>query len=77
MATDYSYRLLEKSPRLSALKNSAQAKGLVTDIGGALAHVAYGALIEGAKEMRERGSFTWKSRLPTGNDIARLLHEQR
>lgn len=42
-------------------------------IGGALAQVAYGVLVEGAREMSETGTFGWLSKLSPENDIGKIL----
>ena len=42
-------------------------------IGGALAQVAYGVLVEGAREMKESGSFNWLSKFDRENDISTYL----
>ncbi|MEM7015702.1 MAG: isocitrate lyase/phosphoenolpyruvate mutase family protein [Pseudomonadota bacterium] len=42
-------------------------------IGGALAHVAYGALVDGAREMQEAGSFSWLANRSADNDVRPLL----
>ena len=42
-------------------------------IGGALARAALFPVLEAAKEMSERGSFDWRSKLVSGKEIARLF----
>ena len=42
-------------------------------IGAALAQAAYAALVEGAREMKQTGSFGWLSKLSPGNDIEPFL----
>lgn len=44
-------------------------------IGGALAQVAYAALVEGAREMRETGSFGWLAKFSPENDITPFLRQ--
>ena len=42
-------------------------------IGGAMALVAYGALIEGGNEMAEKGTFGWLNKISTGRRVSQLL----
>lgn len=51
----------------------AEAGARRISIGGSMAKVAYGALLEGGKEMQENGRFAWLAKGVTGNDIGRLL----
>jgi 2-methylisocitrate lyase-like PEP mutase family enzyme len=45
-------------------------------IGGALAQVAYAALVDGAREMRETGSFSWLAKFSPENDIEPWLRRE-
>jgi 2-methylisocitrate lyase-like PEP mutase family enzyme len=42
-------------------------------VGGLLANVAYGALIHGARELKERGTFGFATELSRANDLRKLL----
>ncbi|MFT5193009.1 MAG: 2-methylisocitrate lyase-like PEP mutase family enzyme [Cellvibrionaceae bacterium] len=42
-------------------------------IGGALAKVAYGSLLEGGQEMLESGRFAWRAKLSTAKGLDQLL----
>lgn len=57
----------------ATLDELADAGARRISIGGALAVAAYGALVEGAREMKESGSFGWLSKLTPENNIAPLL----
>ncbi|REJ83862.1 MAG: isocitrate lyase/phosphoenolpyruvate mutase family protein [Acidobacteria bacterium] len=46
-------------------------------IGGALAHAAYAALIDSAREIDQEGSFDWLAGLSAENDVRRLLKAAR
>ena len=45
-------------------------------IGGALAQVAYAALVAGAREMQETGSFSWLGGFSPENDISAFLNQE-
>jgi 2-methylisocitrate lyase-like PEP mutase family enzyme len=51
----------------------AQAGVRRISVGGALARSATGALLRAAREMAERGSFSWTAELPSGAEVERLL----
>jgi 2-methylisocitrate lyase-like PEP mutase family enzyme len=51
----------------------AEAGATRLSIGGAMAVVAYGALVEGGREMENAGTFQWLSKRAPGKDIAQLL----
>jgi 2-methylisocitrate lyase-like PEP mutase family enzyme len=42
-------------------------------VGGGLAWAAYGVLIDGAREMKESGTFNWMKSINTDNTIDNLL----
>lgn len=42
-------------------------------IGGAMASVIYGTLLEAGREMQESGSFAWLAKTSMGRDVGRLL----
>ena len=45
-------------------------------IGGALAQVAYGVLVEGAREMKEHGSFGWLAKFSRDNNLEPWLRQR-
>ena len=45
-------------------------------IGGALAQVAYAALVDGAREMADSGSFSWLSKMSGDNDVSAFLGDR-
>lgn len=60
----------------ATLDELADAGARRISIGGALAVAAYGALVEGAREMKEGGTFGWLSKLSPDNDIASFLKRE-
>ena len=57
----------------ATLDELADAGARRISIGGALAAAAYANLVEGAREMKESGSFGWLSKLSPDNDVAKFL----
>ncbi len=53
----------------ATLAELADAGARRVSIGGALAQVAYGVLVEGAREMQENGSFGWLAKFSRDNNI--------
>ncbi len=64
------------SPDLSVAK-LAEAGARRVSIGGAMAMAAYAALIEGAREMKEEGTFHWMKKISSANAIEPLLTSRR
>ncbi|MEM7334355.1 MAG: isocitrate lyase/phosphoenolpyruvate mutase family protein [Chloroflexota bacterium] len=55
------------------LEALAEAGAKRISIGGTMASVAYGALLEGGKEMINHGQFQWRTGAAAGKDIGKIL----
>ncbi len=60
----------------ATLDELADAGARRISIGGALAQVAYGVLVEGAREMKEQGSFGWLAKMSPENNVAAVLESK-
>jgi 2-methylisocitrate lyase-like PEP mutase family enzyme len=59
----------------ASVEELAEAGAKRISIGGALANVAIGAILEAGNEMQERGTFGWLAKMAPRGEITRLLGE--